>query len=324
MVVIGHFGSNSVELEPRFDSLFVWIYAFHMPFFVFVSGLFSKSAVRGEKLKSYKVFYFASLCWILKLLFAGVNLLFSHPSGFRLLSMQATPWYMFAMAIWLALTYMLKSVKPALVLMISVVLALFVGCFEEVGDILAISKVIVFYPYFILGYYIDPVKFAGRIKKYKAAYAIAAGILVGFTLLCIFRIDLFSSVRICFTGRRNYLEFSGLWEGVWNRFLAYLLAAVVSLSLMVWIPDRKLIVSRWGTRTLQVYFFHRPILTILMYAGTREWMISVFGPEVWAVVWIVIAAALTCVLSLKPLGYFFTVYETLIRRIFENSSDQKQ
>ena len=60
-VVVGHFceyfiGNNAVARD-----IFVFIYSFHMPLFIFVSGLFSKKNIdekRYEKMFSFVIVFF--------------------------------------------------------------------------------------------------------------------------------------------------------------------------------------------------------------------------------------------------------------------------
>ena len=42
LVVVGHVIEPYVDKSDMFKSLFIFIYSFHMPLFIFISGLFQK------------------------------------------------------------------------------------------------------------------------------------------------------------------------------------------------------------------------------------------------------------------------------------------
>ena len=68
---------------------------------------------------------------------------------------------------------------------------------------------------------------------------------------------------------------------------------------MAVIPQRRIAaVSIIGQRTLGIYFFHRPILSVLIYSDALEAAYSIFGLEAGIWVWILIATTLTLVLAL--------------------------
>lgn len=52
-----------------------------------------------------------------------------------------------------------------------------------------------------------------------------------------------------------------------------------------------------GQRTLGIYFFHRPILSVLIYSEALETVYSIFGLEVGIWIWILIAVMLTLILA---------------------------
>lgn len=48
-VVIGHFADQFTDVSYVYDSIFLFIYSFHIPLFIFISGIFHKSVNTTEK-----------------------------------------------------------------------------------------------------------------------------------------------------------------------------------------------------------------------------------------------------------------------------------
>ncbi len=78
--------------------------------------------------------------------------------------------------------------------------------------------------------------------------------------------------------------------------------AIISL-----IPNRKIpVVGTVGTRTLQIYFWHRLILYILTFSGITDKLIKNV-PSGWIWIYLAIAVILPFVLSVKVFGVPLTL-----------------
>lgn len=313
-VVVGHFADTTIKMEPDFKSVFVFIWSFHMPLFIFVSGLFSKSAV-GENLKSGKVIYFAVLFWLLKICLSIENIVFSKPAKFDLFVVSNIPWYMIAMVFWMILTYLLRNANRRFVMVGSIAAALAIGFFPEAGDFLAVSRVIVYFPFFIAGYYMNPEYLAKSIKKRRAVWVAGAVCLIVFLLICVFGIDKIYFIRPMLTGRNSYMAFDMKWEGLIVRILVFVLAVIISFAVLAVVPRGKTWFSSLGTRTLQVYFLHRIVLGVMMDLGIREYLMQTCGEQVWGIIWLLLGVALTFVLSARCFQYPFVWLEQKIGQI---------
>lgn len=70
-VVLGHIADFYTDKSEAMQYLYLFIYIFHMPLFIFVSGLFSKRTVnerRIDKIAGYMIVYFFT-----KLVLAGIT-----------------------------------------------------------------------------------------------------------------------------------------------------------------------------------------------------------------------------------------------------------
>ena len=59
LVVLGHFADFHTATSLNMRRLFFYIYIFHMPLFIFISGLFSKKTINEKKYK--KIFEYLIL-----------------------------------------------------------------------------------------------------------------------------------------------------------------------------------------------------------------------------------------------------------------------
>ena len=57
-VVVGHFANAFIVSSDYYQSIFLFIYAFHMPLFLFLAGLFHKNKDIFPKVLSYLVLGF--------------------------------------------------------------------------------------------------------------------------------------------------------------------------------------------------------------------------------------------------------------------------
>nr|WP_294439925.1 acyltransferase family protein [uncultured Slackia sp.] len=141
--------------------------------------------------------------------------------------------------------------------------ALGINCFEPVGDFLAISRTVVFMPFFLLGYYCTKENFL-RIKnaKWLPATGIASIIILALWILLG---DPLASYNYISHGDTAYKGSS--IEGMGMRVVTYTLAIVISLGVIFITPRRKTFLATIGERTLQVYVLHRLIRPIISELG---------------------------------------------------------
>lgn len=201
LVVVGHFIDLYTKNSSSAKSLFWYIYLFHMPAFIFLAGLFGKRTIqekRYDKIIGYFVLFVG-----MKILFFITRTLIGQNPSFKLLSEGGVPWFIFAVAMFYLLTIALKEYSPKYILIISICLACFVGYDKSIGDFLVLSRIIVFYPFFYLGYYLranDVLNFVRR-REIKIAGLL---LLCSVAVFCVTNIDTVYWLRPLLTGRHPY------------------------------------------------------------------------------------------------------------------------
>lgn len=304
LVVFGHGITSYVQDSEIIRSTFIWITAFHMPLFMFLTGLFSKSFVRAPKFNSQKIASFVLLYFFMKLLIYVTLGVVRSWGTFRWTSEGGTPWYIFVTAVFLIVTRLLRNFNPKKVFVLTVAVALTVGYISEIGDDFMLSRIFVYYPYFFLGYLLDRDKLLGVVNK-PWAKIVSVVVLVIFTAAVFYLGDSIYSIRYVLTGNNPYSEFGADWKpfGIFLRVGCYVASSAVGFSVLSLMPTKRIpIITKIGANTLTVYALHRPVLYVLQYTVMVPFM-SDISANIMLLILFVGCAVLTYVLSLKPFSY---------------------
>lgn len=175
LVVFGH-SLEEISLAQDYAIIRAWIYSFHMPAFVFISGYFSKSVRRGEGARKTII-----NCAIPYFIF---NTIFALCTEKTLVINILTPkyifWYLFSLLIWRLLIDDLKRIKGIFIL--AILLGLYVGGIHEADRFLAISRTIVFFPYFLLGVFADEAMIE-KVRKMPKRYSIIMSVILSISVI---------------------------------------------------------------------------------------------------------------------------------------------
>ena len=289
LVVVGHFFQSYTDAFPICRSLFVFIYTFHMPAFFFLSGMFDSRKTPASKRLS-KAIYYLSLYLVLKAVIALVQWAFTHKFSFTLLTEPGIPWFCLVLGVYTLIIGLLykANVNLTAVLAVSVLLACFVGFDKSVGDYLCLSRIIVFFPFYLLGTIIDRDRFTALLHKRQLRLC---GLLViaAFIVVCLVWIDQIYPIRRFITGR-NAFAGSLLAYGPLIRLGCYGLSAVIGFAFMLIVPQRGLgALTVFGQRTMQIYFWHRPVIYVLTYLHVDDTIMSLgtAGKLIWLIMAVV-------------------------------------
>ncbi|MEE1025299.1 MAG: acyltransferase family protein [Acutalibacteraceae bacterium] len=303
LVVLGHFIDASKPLLNEYDKFkmaFFFIYSFHMPLFIFVSGLFSKKTInekRYDKMFSYFLIYF----WT-KVIIMFARCISTGKLTFSLFNEMGLPWYALVIFIYCILTVFLKRFSKAYVMIFLLVLGCLAGLDSNISDFLAIARCIVFFPFFYLGYCLDITKLTEFLNK-PIVRVISAIVLIGFVIGIFCYIDEIYQLRVLFTARNPYSKL-GEWSkyGILLRVLCYLLATVVGVAVMSVTPSKignGNIFSRLGSRTLQVYMLHYIFVYVIFTGIGLDKKIIAFFPDYPEIIILILSLAVTLFCSLK-------------------------
>ena len=311
LVVVGH----AINYLTDFDgftldiALYVMIYSFHMPLFIFVSGLFLRPMDAETKFPKYKVLAYVLIGVVLRMITSVVRIFTGLPPVYATFDMYDTyTWFMWAMAAFIALTWLFRRFDKRFVMLFALLIGVMAGFDRYLGDEFALMRTAVFFPVFLLGYFLDPMelyRFLNRKKFRIISVVFLAVCLAGFLFLLFFHRDFLFSLRPIFTGRNRFTVLGDRYLlGPFYRIFAYLLSIAISLALICLMPNRKFgYLTAMGAKTLQIYFWHRCILFIFEETHLYEHIAQLTGNLIATVIYLLLAVGLTFLCSVPLLSF---------------------
>ena len=302
-VVMGHF-IQIMKCDSGFlRGLQFFIYTFHMPAFLFISGLFSKRTVDGRRYDKILPYFFLYL-FMKVLRFIVHFLIHGKAGGFRLLSESGVPWFALTLFLCYLLTIALSRFRFPYILAVSVILGVMAGYDSSLGDFLTGMRLFTFYPFFLAGYCV-PLEVVERFTRKKAVRICSAAALAGALILSfVFERQLYARLGFL-KGKASYEALNiggagGLYRGVYYVIAMFLIICVIAVT-----PSVQCVLSKWGGRTLQVFALHFSVLRVLVEGlHLKEWLKAVL-PGYYGYLVPVMALLLTVALSAGVFEPFF-------------------
>ncbi len=313
LVVVGHVVELYIDKSDMFKSLFIFIYSFHMPLFVFISGLFQKRFDDNNRFKISKIAFYVILGYLLKIFNALAKVISGKKFHINLFGGGTIEWFLFALSMFMITAYLTRKVHPAIMLGVTFVLGCISGYFEFLNDFLCLSRYFVFLPIYLTGYYLTP----DTVQKVTNHYSIKllSGLsMFVFFVICFRNVSYTYQLRRLMTGKNPFstLPFEC---GFQHRLLCYVIAALMCTAVFCFIPNIRIpIISNMGKSTLAVYFWHKPILYLISGTNFFSFVLSL-GDPLYKVIILTFAVLLGFVLSFsifkKPLDALMKLIDKL-------------
>ncbi len=155
LVVLGHFLETFLEQYPVCESVYGIIYLFHMPAFLFISGMFSKKTINADRLNWAKITPYLVLFVILDFGRFIVRYHWDPTLTFRVFRITGVSWYLFALFVLIVVTHLLRKIDPKFVFCIAIGISLIIGYSKGIGYWFALYRIVTMFPFFYLGYLWD-------------------------------------------------------------------------------------------------------------------------------------------------------------------------
>lgn len=255
LVVLGHFLWDYRDQELA-GTIVNFIYIFHMPAFIFVSGYFSKSDKSRSmpSLLKYAVIYIT---------FNTAIMLFSYflwNTSLQLLTPAYSFWFLISIITWRLVIKYVQKVKH--ILLISVIISVLAGLWSDVTNVLAISRTIVFFPFFLAGYKLSAYKVNSFINNRKPLDYFKGLLLLLFTIFMSFlfiwnytELNESDFLMQCYASPLDFIE----------RIAILGIAALMTMSMTMAMPRKPLpFLCKWGRNSLAIFVLHRFISLIFV------------------------------------------------------------
>lgn len=252
-VVFGHMLRSFIEDNETVYTLYKVIYTFHMPAFILVSGFFAKGFNKEGYVK--KIAKKLILPYIIFQLIYSVFYYFLYNKNSFVtdpLNPQWSLWFLISMFCWNIMLPVFAKYKAAFSITASLVIGLAVGYADWISNYLSLSRTLVFFPLFLMGYYLKKEHFYALFKPgfRIGAFIAFAVVFAGFY----FYPDM--DYQWLF-GSKPYAEMGAVSMGaVFTRLGIYVLSLIMVFSFYSIVPQKQYFFTNLGKNTLYVYLLH--------------------------------------------------------------------
>lgn len=301
MVVLGHSLGSFILEDTGMRGVYIFIYSFHMPAFFLVSGLFSKRAVRENDF--YRVTPYLLLYLLIKLIaYFTSYAAYKRYVPANLLTETDSAWFCLSLFFMYIITMYVKRFKRVYILCVALFLSCIAGYFSGNPDFLVWLRTVTFYPFFYLGYILNPDRIAEHCNK--TGIKVVAWICLGAVLavsVIYNRNPVIGQIYNFFTGRYFYstLPDYQIWGGIFRLGVFFFSLFLIFLLISI-MPKKKLFFSWIGQRTLAIYVFHGALVFLVFH---------IFGmknlPEMLPYGWQLIVVLLSILISVFCSNFLF-------------------
>ena len=323
LVVCGHLCERYIDDSNLLRHLWIIVYSFHMPLFIFVNGYFARRSSKPAEAKSLKMLKYYLLMQVLFML--GDWLIREKEFEISILSDPSyCCWYLlFLVYAYLFMKFLPKESDRVFKWMIaSVALSLLAGFDTSIGHAYGVGRTFYFIPYFIMGaLWADIGKTIKPSKKKQIVCAVLAVAAI-YALWKLGDAEWFN--RSIFSGHKSY---EALYPGhelfaLVNKAAAYVTAVIISYVVLNLIPRRKTVFCLFGRHTLLIYLVHIFVLPMEFYL-IRD-MKFVGEKELNSVIILLILAVTSAIICCVLLALYRFVISNLIHtikagKVFERS-----
>lgn len=261
LVVFGHLIEKPSAQSVVLQTLYTDIYAFHMPLFVFLSGIFARETLKSRDYQKIAWTLFFPLV-VFQVIYLGAGRLTNWYSYSPL-----TPyWLLWFIASLIGWRLLLPLFASPIGLSVALLGAIFVGYDNAVGYALSAARTIYFLPFFVLGhlYGAQLVALAGR-------HRLAFSCLFGLSMLVVTVWWMNGLDGSALTGSHDYDSAPPFpaYPGL-GRLLVLSLSLAGVIGFCALVPDRSTVLAWFGERSLPIYLVHGLIVMVVVSAGVVD------------------------------------------------------
>jgi fucose 4-O-acetylase-like acetyltransferase len=253
LVVFGHLIQSYIHEDKFIYSIYTTIYTFHMPAFILISGFFAKgfqkrgylSKITKKLIIPYLIFQgIYSFYYYFMIEQKTVELNPLHP--------QWSLWFLMSLFCWNVMLYVFTKWKAGFALLLSFGLGILVGYFDEINSYLSLSRTFVFFPFFLLGYYLKREHFE-KVRSMNFKYLSLFVLLAIF--VAVYFLPAFEYKWLFGSKPYDVLNQTGINGGL-IRLGVYMVSLLATLSFLAIVPRQHYFFTKWGTSSIYVYLLH--------------------------------------------------------------------
>ncbi|WP_240378042.1 acyltransferase family protein [Bacillus piscicola] len=305
LVVFSHAITPLIGVSQLARTLYLLLFSFHMPLFLFASGYFAKKTVaKREMIKPIQKLFVPYL--IVQIIYTFFYYdVYGRELDFSLLEPHWSLWFLLTLFSFYYLVHLFKF-SPYFIIA-ALVIGVAIG-YADITPVFSLARTAVFFPFFLAGYFLERRHLSFLSHPWMKPIATLV-ILITCVFLYMYAFDIPYEL---FYGSKSYKElgFDGISAGVY-RLCAYVFTVIVSLAFLALVPAEKQSFSHYATQTLYVYLLHGFLFRYLRETSFYDGIDTVFEISLIAVGCIIYAFLLsTPVIKkitqpiLEPFAYF--------------------
>ena len=309
-VVIGHTIDYFKGTSDIGKSLYLFIYFFHMPVFVFTAGLLSGKTPKN--LIGPRIIEYLTIYTVMKFLEVLASSIAGEKLDFHFFWSSGPEWFALAMAAFLAITWLVSGYNKTAIFLLALMIGCLSGLDNHLGNHFASMRICVFYPIFFLGYCIRPESLCFGTEPGKSFLAAltffqklmlkisAFGILLIFLGISFFRLDLLNPYINFLKGKTPYSKLDLGLGGIPLRLLLYLIWVILIISIIILVSEKEHLWTWLGRRTMSTFIWHKTVLVLLLNALSLKTLIKENLPHTYILAAICLAMIVTILTAYLP------------------------
>lgn len=263
LVVVGHSLVPTLKTTSS-SSLYIFIYTFHMPLFVIISGYLSKNFWNSTAKVNKLVDTFVVPYVIVEVGYAALRYAVGQKWSLTIIDPAWLNWYLLALLFWRLSTPVWGRMKYSIP--VAIVIYLFAG-FSQISGDFSMDRFFGLLPFFVIGLWLKPEHFELINRRWIK-------ILAGLVLIGAAGAAMFLSWRgvsldpLYF--KHSYKDLGlNWWKGLGMRSALLVAALAMSAAVLALVPRRETWFTDLGTRTLYCYLLHGIIVLV---AKDQGWL----------------------------------------------------
>lgn len=265
LVVVGH-SWVLLPADATTSHLYDFLYSWHVPAFVLVTGYLSRSFVYSRA-RLWSLFRTVVVPYLV--FEAAIALFRIHVGGEQLEDLFRDPhwpmWYLAALFFWRLLAPVFRPMPAGLV--VAVVVSLLAGTYA--GDTLDLARVLGLLPFFVLGLKATPERL--ELLRRRPAQVAAVGVFVGIWVLTTWTDAWASTEWLYYRSRYDEMGYGDDARALLTRALVLAVGTLGAAAFLALVPRLHGWFTRMGAFTLVVYLFHGFAVKGAEYAGWPGW-----------------------------------------------------
>lgn len=290
LVVFGHMIQPFIGESDTIHTLYMWVYTFSMPAFIFLAGFFAKGSgnityilqLAKKLLLPYLIF---------QVLYSGYYFLIGKSSWQTgIFEPHWSLWFLFSLFSWHLLLCLFKKIPAKYSILLAIFIGIVIGYIPDIGNAFSLSRTFAFFPFFLVGYWMN--KDALMVIKQNSV-KMAAVMVMAFVAVTLYMAPDINTGWLL--NSKSYADLGVPVFGGLMRMLVYTVSTLMSVGVLAFVPTSENRLSHLGTRTLYVYLLHGFFIQFFREADLFE----VTHP-IHLIGLAVISALIVYVLSSKP------------------------